>query len=60
MKIKKCIDCDYQESIRTQAISEFKEKLKERLFNDPEPCCHGVREREASKIIEEISQEILK
>jgi len=31
---------------------EFIRKLKEELYKDPEPCCHGIRERDAFKIID--------
>lgn len=33
---------------------DFAQKLKEVLFKDPEPCCHGVREREAFEIIDNL------
>jgi hypothetical protein len=31
------------------------ELLKKKLYEDPEPCCHGVRKEDAFRIIDECS-----
>ena len=33
------------------------DSLIEKLYKDPEPCCHGVRKEDAIKIINEINHE---
>jgi len=43
-------------TIRAIPVGHFKDfikKLREELYNDPEPCCHGVRERDFDRIIKE-------
>ena len=39
--------------IDVEDFKDFIEILKKRLFEDPEPCCHGVREIDAVRIINE-------
>ncbi len=36
---------------------EFAVALKKELFSDPEPCCMGVRPRDADKIIDRLCEQ---
>ena len=45
------------EAGKAEVISSFAEKIKKRLFVNPEPCCHGVREKEAFEIIDKLVEE---
>jgi len=37
------------------AIKKSVELLKKELYKDPEPCCHGIRQRDAFKIIDKFA-----
>lgn len=47
------------DAINVKYVKTAVKKLKERLYEDPEACCHGVRERDAFKIIDKIFGEKL-
>lgn len=40
-------------------VSEFIKRLKEELFKDPEPCCLGIRPKDAIRIIDKLVGEKL-
>lgn len=42
------------EVVRADKIRESISKLKVRFFEDPEPCCHGIRQNDAFIIIKEV------
>ena len=42
------------EVIHIKNVKEFIRLLKERLFTDPEPCCHGIRRIEAFEKINKL------
>jgi len=61
MRKKPCIE----HSTTWELLDEFedklkasKEELKKILFLDPEPCCHGVRQKEAFQKIDYVLGEI--